>query len=111
MTAATTVLYSWAELIIDPAWWYFRVVDFYADAFWVAGGGDLIVDAIESACVACGVPPLADSLSRQLASTYPSAHDQYRLVVNLGANRLWDCGCGWRLLEALRALVASGDAV
>ena len=111
MTAAATLLYSWAELIIDPAWWYYQVVNFYAEVFWVAGGGDLIIDAIESTCSACGVSPLADSLSRQLASTYPSAHEQYRLVVTLGAAGLWNCGGSGRLLDALRALTASGDAV
>lgn len=110
MTADATLLSSCVEVIVEPAWWYFQVVDFYAEAFWLAGGSDLIIAAIEAVCLAHDVPPLDDRLSRQLAGVYPSPHDQYRLVVSLGASGLWYRGRGPHLLEALQALTTSGDA-
>jgi hypothetical protein len=111
MTVDATLLSGCLELIVEPAWWYFEIVDFYAEAFWLAGGGDLIIRTIEAVCLANDVPPLGDGLSRQLAEVYPSSHDQFRLVVSLGASGLWFRDCGPRLLEALRALTTSGDAV
>ena len=111
MTADATLLSACLELIVEPAWWYFQIVDYYAEAFWLAGGGDLIIGTVEAVCLANDVPPLTEGLSRQLAGVYPSPDDQYRLVVGLGASGLWFQDSGPRLLEALRALTTSGDAV
>jgi hypothetical protein len=110
MMVDTTLLRSCVELIVDLAWWYFEVVGFYADMFWLAGGGDLFVGTIEAVCLAYNVPLLGGDLSRRIAAVYSSPHDQYRLVVSLGASGLWYRNHGPRLLEALRALTASGDA-
>jgi hypothetical protein len=110
MTVDATLLSSCVEVIVDPAWWYFQVVDFYAEAFWLAGGGDLIIATIEAVCLAHEVPALGERLGRQLAGVYLASHDQYRLVVSLGASGLWYRDRGPHLLEALRALTTSGDA-
>jgi hypothetical protein len=72
MTVDTTLLSCCMELIVDPAWWCFQIVDYYAEAFWLAGGGDLIIRTIEAVCLANDVPPLGESLSRQLAGVYPA---------------------------------------
>src|SRR4051812_32478753 len=66
MTVNVALLRPCVELIIDPAWWYQRLVERYAEAFWLAGDGDRIVRTIETVCLACDVTPLGDSLSRRL---------------------------------------------
>ena len=110
MTTNLTLFRPCLELIVDPAWWYNRLVEHYAEAFWLAGGGDLMIRTIETVCLDCQVPPLGESLSRRLAGVYPSPYDQYRLTVSLGVSALWYQGFGRRLLDALNALTANGGA-
>jgi hypothetical protein len=110
MTVDTTLLRCCLELIVDPAWWYFRLVEHYAEAFWLAGGADLMIRTIGKVCLDCQVTPLSESLSRRLAAVYPSPYDQYRLTVSLGVSALWYQGFGRQLLDALSALTANGGA-
>jgi hypothetical protein len=110
MTIKVTLLRPCLELIVDPAWWYNRLVEHYAEAFWLAGGGDLMIRTIETVCLDCDVTPLSESLSRRLAGVYPSPHDQYRLTVSLGVSALWYHGSGRRLLDALSSLTANDGA-
>jgi hypothetical protein len=110
MTTNLTLFHPCLELIVDPAWWYHRLVEHYAEAFWFAGGGDLMIRIIETVCLNRQVPPLSESLSRRLAGVYPSPHDQYRLTVSLGVSALWYHGLGRQLLDALSALTANGGA-
>ena len=109
MTINLTLLRPCVELIVDPAWWYNRLVEHYAEAFWLASGGDQMIRTIETVCLTCQVPPLSDSLSRRLAGVYPSPHDQYRLTVSLGTSALWYHGSGRQLLDALSTLTTNGD--
>lgn len=110
MTVNLALLRPCLEVILDPAWWYNRLVEQYAEAFWLASGGDLFIRTIETVCLEYGVAPLSDGLSRRLASAFVSPHDQYRLTVSLGTSALWYHGCGPRLLDALRALTGNGGA-
>ncbi|MEV4706745.1 hypothetical protein [Actinoplanes sp. NPDC049316] len=110
MTVNLTLLRPCLELIVDPAWWYNRLIDNYAEAFWLAGGDDLMIHTIETVSLDCGVTPLSDSLSRRLAAVYASPHDQYRLTVSLGTSALWYHDSGPRLLDALRTLTGNDGA-
>jgi hypothetical protein len=109
MTVNVALLRPCVELITDPAWWYQRLVEHYAEAFWLAGDGDRIVRTIETVCLACDVPPLSDNLSQRLVAAFSSPHDQYQLVVSLGASALWQHNNGQRLLAALRPLATSSE--
>ncbi|GAA1883748.1 HAD-IA family hydrolase [Asanoa iriomotensis] len=106
MTVNVNLLRPCVELILDPAWWYNRLVEHYAEAFWLAGGGDLMIRTIETVCLDCGVAPLSDGLSRRLAGVFVSPHEQYRLTVSLGTSALWHQGHSSQLLDALHALAA-----
>jgi hypothetical protein len=107
MPVNVTLLDSCLELILDPAWWYNRLVEHYAEAFWLAGGGDLMIRTIETVCLNCHVPPLGESLSRSLAGVYSSPHDQYRLTVSLATSALWHRGNSNQLVHALHSLASA----
>jgi hypothetical protein len=104
MTVNVTLLRPCLELILDPAWWYNRLVEHYAEAFWLVGGGDLMIRTIETVCLDCGITPLSDNLSRRLTTVYASPHDQYRLTVCLGTSALWYGGHASQLSHALHSL-------
>ena len=95
------------ELIVDPLWWYTQAARYYAEAFWAVGGGDLIIQTIETVLLDCTVPRRDEGLSRVLAGVYPAPHDQYRLTVSLATSALWHHGHADKLLQALQDLTSS----
>lgn len=91
-------------LMSQPYWWYTRLVEHYADTFWLVGGGDLILHTIDKVRAECQLQPFSDSLSRKLAAVYTSPYDQYRLTVSLGTSALWHHGNAPELIRSLLAL-------
>ncbi|WP_432832919.1 hypothetical protein [Dactylosporangium sp. CA-092794] len=46
MTVNLALLRPCLEVILNPAWWYNRLVEHYAEAFWLANGGNLFIRTI-----------------------------------------------------------------
>jgi hypothetical protein len=108
MPVSETLAGQWLERITDPWWWYNRVVDLYAWAYWYTGDGDGFLAVIEKVCIDCDLAPLDEGLARRLTNIYPDPLDQYRLSVSLGTSALWYQGHGHQLLDALHG--TTGDA-
>src|SRR5207247_264777 len=86
-----TVAGQWPERITDPWWWYNRMVDLYAWAYWYAGNGDGFLAMIEKVCIDCDVAPLQERVASRLTSISPDPLGQYRLTVSLGTQCIYYC--------------------